>query len=198
MGVSRRVRKAPGVRARPAALAVAACLSLAAPALARTNGDGRADEYRVKAAVVYNIARFVEWPSSAFAGQGSPVVVCVIGADPFGDVLEDTLKGRTVTGRPVTIKRLPDAADGCHVVFITHSEQRRLDDLIDRLAATYSLTVSDIERFTEHGGIVGLATEGDRVRFDVNVSAAERARLTVSARVLALASAVRRTEGVGR
>ena len=179
-------------------LAVALCLAGARGSAGETPGDVRADEYRVKAAVVYNIARFVEWPSSAFAGQNEPVVVCVIGADPFGDVLEETLKGRTVLGRPVAVNRISDAVDGCHVAFIAYSEQKRVEDLLDRLGATPSLTVSDIERFTDRGGIVGLATEGHRVRFDVNVSAAEHAHLTVSARVLALASAVRRTGGPSR
>jgi hypothetical protein len=198
METSRRWMPARGVCSGAAALAAVLSLALAHGAHAGAPGDVRADEYRVKAAVVYNIARFVEWPSSAFAGQDAPVVVCVIGADPFGDVLEETLRGRTVLGRPVSVKRLTDAADGCHVAFIAYSEQKRVDDLIDRLGGTPSLTVSDIERFTDRGGIVGLATDGDRVRFDVNVSAAERASLTISARVLALASIVRRTGGPSR
>jgi len=162
---------------------------------AESGGVPSADEYRVKAAVLYNIARFVEWPASAFADAGSPVVLCIVGTDPFGGALDETLKGRTIVGRQVAIKRVADARDGCHVVFIAYSEQKRVADLLDRLGAAHALTISDIERFTERGGVVGLATAGDRVRFDVNIAAAERARLTVSARVLSLASAVRRAPG---
>jgi hypothetical protein len=157
-----------------------------------------ADEYRVKAAVLYNIARFVEWPASAFPDAASPVVLCIVGADPFGGALDETLKGRTIVGRQIAIKRVADARDGCHVVFIAYSEQKRVADLLDRLGTAHALTISDIDRFTERGGVVGLATAGDRVRFDVNIAAAERARLTVSARVLSLASAVRRTPGADR
>jgi hypothetical protein len=155
-------------------------------------GASRPDEYRVKAAILYNIARFVEWPSGAFAGEGAPVVVCVLGADPFGGVLEDTLRGRTVAGRPVTIRHVPDVVVGCHVVFIAYSEQKRVADILDRLGSAHVLSISDVERFTDRGGSVGLTTEGDRVRFHINTSAVERARLIVSARVMALASSIQR------
>jgi hypothetical protein len=175
-----------------------ACLGLCAGADGETAATSQADEYRVKAAILYNIARFVEWPAGAFADGGSPVVVCVVGADPFGALLEDALRGRTLAGRPVTIRRMQDVREGCHVVFIAYSEQRRVDDVIYRLGSAHILSISEVDRFTDRGGIIGLTTESGRVRFDINASAAERAKLTVSARLLALASSVRRAGGPAR
>jgi hypothetical protein len=152
-----------------------------------------ADEYRVKAAILYNIARFVEWPSDAFADGVSPVIVCVVGVDPFGVALDDALQGRTVKGRPVVIRRQHDPGRECHVVFIAYSEQKRIDDIIEQLGSTHVLSMSEVDRFTHRGGVIGLTTVGDRVQFDINVSAAERARLTVSSRLMALASSIHRS-----
>jgi hypothetical protein len=157
-----------------------------------------ADEYRVKAAVLYNIARFVDWPAVAFADGGSPLVVCVLGVDPFGSALDEALQGRTVKGRPVTIRRSHDLPVGCHVVFIAFSEHKRVEDIIDRLGSTPALSISEVDRFTHRGGIVGLRMDGSYVRFDINASAADRAKLTMSARLLALASSVRGGGGAGR
>jgi len=190
-----RLRHTTGTAARRIAGAgLITCLGLAGPVL---HGDASAiaaaDEYRVKAAILYNIARFVEWPSDAFADGVSPVVVCVVGVDPFGAALDDALQGRTVKGRPVAIRRLHDLGRGCHVVFISYSEQKRVDDILEQLGSTHVLSMSEVDRFTQRGGVIGLTTVGDRVRFDINVSAAERAQLTVSSRLMALASSVHRT-----
>jgi hypothetical protein len=154
-----------------------------------------ADEYRVKAAILFNLARFVEWPATAFPGPAAPLVICVVGTDPFGPVLDETLQGHTVGGRQTAVRRLPDVAAGCHVVFIASSEEKRVADILERLRGSSVLTLSELDGFTEQGGTIGLSTAGDRVRFDINASAAEAARLTVSARVMALASSVRRGAG---
>jgi hypothetical protein len=154
-----------------------------------------ADEYRVKAAVVYNIARFVDWPSAAFAEAGSPLVVCVVGVDPFGSALDDAVQARTVKGRPVEIRRSHDPGVGCHVVFIAFSEHKRVEDIIYGLGSTAALSISEVDRFTHRGGIIGLRMDGS---FDINATAADRANLTLSARLLALASSVRVAGGAGR
>jgi hypothetical protein len=189
---------APGLAGFNIARILIACLALAATVEGESATTSRADEYRVKAAFLYNIARFVDWPSAAFADGGAPVVVCVLGVDPFGTALDDALQGRTVKGRPVTIRRSHDLATGCHVVFITFSEHKRVEDIIDRLGSTPVLSISEVDRFTQRGGIIGLTMEGAYVRFDINATAADRARLTMSARLLALASSVRSAGGAGR
>jgi hypothetical protein len=189
---------APGLARFNTVRILITCLALAATAEGGSATTSRADEYRVKAAFLYNIARFVDWPSAAFADGGAPVVVCVLGVDPFGAALDDALQGRTVKGRPVTIRRSHDLATGCHVVFIAFSEHKRVEDIIDRLGSTPVLSISEVDRFTQRGGIIGLTMEGAYVRFDINATAADRARLTMSARLLALASSVRGAGGAGR
>jgi YfiR/HmsC-like len=187
---------APASSARPEALRVfITCVALAISVQGAPATTSAADEYRVKAAVVYNIARFVDWPSAAFAEAGSPLVVCVVGVDPFGSALDDALQGRTVKGRPVEIRRSHDLGVGCHVVFIAFSEHKRVEDIIYRLGSTAALSISEVDRFTHRGGIIGLRMDGS---FDINATAADRANLTMSARLLALASSVRVAGGAGR
>jgi hypothetical protein len=151
------------------------------------------DEYQVKAAFVLNLARFVQWPTAAFDTTSTPLTVCVVGADPFGSALDQMLRGRTVFGRAVAVRRGVDPADnaGCHVLYLPSSEEPRLVELLAHTKATSLLTVAEVRRFTERGGIIGLLIEDRRVRFEVNVEAAERAGLRIDARVLTLASAIR-------
>jgi hypothetical protein len=190
---------APGSSAwRNTVLVLITCLGLAATVDDAPAATSRADEYRVKAAFVYNIARFVDWPSAAFTDAGAPVVVCVLGVDPFGSALDEALRGRTVKGRPVTIRRSHDLPAGCHVVFIAFSEHKRVEDIIDHLGSTPVLSISEVDRFTQRGGIIGLTMDGSYVRFDINATAAERANLIMSARLLALAASVRGAGGAGR
>ena len=96
------------------------------------------------------------------------------------------------------ISRSHNLIPGCHVVFIAYSEQKRIDDIVSQLGTMPILSISEIDRFTDRGGIIGLTTEGDRVQFEINASAADRAKLTVSARLLAAASSVRGSGGATR
>lgn len=181
----------PSVRARAAAFTLVLIALVAGPAPAQS-APAHADEYRLKAAILYNLAKFVDWPADAFADAASPLSLCVIGADPFGPLLDDTLRGHLVAGRPVVARRIADLTSGCQVLFIAGSEKKRLPVLLDRLRGQSLLTVSEDDAFVDLGGMIGLITEGERVRFNVNADAAERARLKVSARLLALASSVKK------
>ena len=171
---------------------VLAASAVAPPSGAVAAGDARANEYQVKAAILYNLAKFVEWPADAFANATQPLAICVVGLDPFGALLDDALRGHLVSGRAATVKRLDDVKADCHVLFVAASERRRLAAIIDQIGQASVLTVSDAEGFTDVGGIIGLSVDGERVRFDINTAGAERARLRLSARLMALASAVRR------
>jgi len=164
--------------------------ALAGAALTTAPGPPRVEEYRLKAAVLYNLAKFVDWPEDAFADASAPLVVCVLGADPFGQALDDTLKGHMVGGHPAVARRIAEMAAGCHVLFV--GDIRRLPAVIDRVHDSSVLTVGESAGFVDQGGMIGLTTENDRVRFDVNLTAAERAHLKISARVMALAASVRR------
>jgi hypothetical protein len=179
--------------------AVALVLALQAQALTNAPAaDEHVDEYQVKAAVLYNIAKFVDWPADAFADAATPLVICILGVDPFGTILDDTLKGHMVGKRPVLAKRITDVTSGCHLLFVANSERRRLPSIFDRVRRTSMLTVGEAEGFADQGGMIGLATDGNRVRFDINVEAVDGARLKLSARLMALASAVRRPGETGR
>jgi hypothetical protein len=154
----------------------------------------RVDEYRLKAAVLYNLAKFVEWPDEAFADPTAPLVVCVLGVDPFGAALDDTLRGHSVGGHATVARRIADVTPGCHVLFVANSEAKRLPAILDRTRTSSVLIVGEASGFIDRGGMIGLATDDDRVRFEVNLAAADRAHLRISSRVMALASAVRRVE----
>ncbi len=179
-------------RARAALTAVAVAATAAVLAGAALPGEGAdppaADEYRVKAAIVYNLAKFVEWPADAFAAASTPLNICVLGVDPFGQALDDAFRGHLVAGRTVTLRRTAEVEPGCHLVFISGSERKRMAVLADRLRTSSVLTVSEQEGFCAIGGMIELFTEGDHVRFNLTVAAIEAARLRVSARLREIAS----------
>lgn len=155
----------------------------------------RADEYRLKAAFLFNFAKFVEWPSQTFTAQASPLTLCVLGVDPFGRVLDDTLKGRLVSGRPVVVRRIVEVEPGCHLIFISGSERKRMAVLTDQLRSTSVLTVSEEEGFNGVGGMIELFTDGDSVQFNISPAAVERSGLRASARLIALAANQRHPSG---
>src|SRR5205823_14395270 len=121
-----------------------------------THPDDHVDEYKVKAAIVYNLTKFVEWPPDAFADPAAPLVICVLGVDPFGVVLDDTLKGHVIGQHPAVARRVADVTMGCHVLFVANSEARRLPAILDRLGKTAVLTIGEVSGFVDQGGVVGL------------------------------------------
>jgi hypothetical protein len=154
----------------------------------------KASEFQVKAAYLYNFGRFVAWPSQIPAEASDVFKICVLGADPFGSTLDATLATGTIGGKSVTAKRIsrPQDIDSCRILFISTSEERHLKDVLSALDSASVLTVSDIPRFSERGGMIGFVLDGDRVRFDVNLSSAQSARLTLSSELLKVATNVRK------
>jgi hypothetical protein len=186
-------------RATPLVAVLLAGIAWLAPVAAAPAGPAaRVDEYRLKAAILYSLIKFVDWPADSFSRPADPLVICVLGTDPFGQTLDDVLRGHTVASRPIVARRVTDTTGGCHVVFTNESDPNRLAAILDRLRKSTVLTVGEADGFTGTGGMVGLATAGERVRFDINADALEAARLRVSPQVLALATAVRRSGGRGR
>ena len=145
-------------------------------------------EYEVKAAYLYNFARFIEWPSSADAPPPEALTICILGQDPFGDAFA-TIEGKKVRGRTIAVDRRPTGAspDSCNILFISASERRRLPQLLEGLSSRAILTVSEIDGFSQTGGIIRFVFDGNRVHFEINVDAADRARLTLSSKLLKLA-----------
>ena len=147
-------------------------------------------ERPIKAAFLYNLVKFVEWPAPADRG---PIILGILGKDAFGATLKQVVQGRDVDGRPLSVRYIsrPEDLRSCHVLFIAESEKDRLAEILDALKGTKALTVSEIEHFAQRGGMIHLLMENQKVRFEVNVDTVSRAGLKISARFLQLASVVR-------
>lgn len=154
--------------------------------------DSSSSEYLIKAGFIYNFAKLVDWPATAFSQPDSPIVIGILGADPFGPVIDKVLAGKKVNDHAFLIKRLKSAADAkdCHILFVSASETARINDAIRLTKSMPILTISEIPGFANRGGIINLTLEDSRVRFEVNVDAAKAADLNISSRLLALAKIV--------
>lgn len=142
-------------------------------------------EYEVKAVFLYNFARFVEWPVER--GKDAEVfVIGVLGDDPFGELLDEAVRGERVGSRRLQVKRVAgiEEATQCDQVFIARSEQHRLGEILKQLGTRPILTVSDIPQFAEQGGIVGLVSSGGRTKIRINLEAAKAAELSISSKLL--------------
>jgi len=156
-------------------------------------------EYEVKAAYLYNFGRFVRWPADVPTAQHNSFPICVLGQDPFGASLDTTIADESIKGKSVLVKRIlrPQDAVSCHILFISSSEESRLKEILTALDRTSVLTVSDMPQFTRRGGIIQFVVEANRVRFEVNLTSAERSGLTLSSQLLKVANSVRRSSQPG-
>lgn len=145
-------------------------------------------EAQIKAGFVYNFAKYIEWPAEAFFGKDGTFVMCVVGRDTLGAPL-DSLDGKTVHGHPVVVRRMGGASEdfrGCHVLFVSESEERRAASIV-RTSQAALLTVSDIDGFIDMGGGIGLVNADERIQFEINLGALQRASLKASSQLLKLA-----------
>ena len=133
-------------------------------------------EYQIKAAFLYNFAKFVDWPAEAFAGSNGKLIIGVIGDDPFGGALNQAINGKTINGRPLLVRRLRWGQDlrSCHILFISSSERQRLPQIIQSLRGASVLTVGDMGQFNQQGGIINFILEANKVRFEINSCGATR------------------------
>jgi hypothetical protein len=150
-------------------------------------------EYDVKAAYLYDFGKFVAWPAKFAASDDFPI--CVLGQDPFGPTFDATIAGETINSKKVVVNRItkPQDALSCRILFISASEESQLKEILATLDKTSVLTVSDISQFTRRGGMIQFVIDANRVRFEVNVTTAERAGLTLSSQLLKVAINVRKT-----
>jgi hypothetical protein len=178
-----------GLTAALVAAPVTTALDATAATATAAEGPG---EYEVKAALLFNFARFVEWPASSFSGADAPFVVAVVGNDPFGPALERTLSGKAIGGRPIQVRRWRKARDRgpCQILFVAASERGSLRAILDEVREQPVLTVGDMTDFATSGGIIGLVMDRNHVRFEINSTNATRAHLAISSRLLSLARVV--------
>lgn len=149
-----------------------------------------APEYKIKAAFLYNFAVLTEWPTNAFKSPTSPLVIGVLGKDPFGRVLDETMRGKRILGRKIVIKRLEkgdrNEIEKCHILFISSSEESCVEEISSPLKKLPILTVSDIDRFNNRGGIIWIKKENDEIKFRIRRNLADEATLKLSSKLLAL------------
>lgn len=146
-----------------------------------------ASEAAVKAGVVYNLGKFVEWPPERFASANAPLTLCTVGNQPLQGALA-LLQGRNVQGHPIVLRNNPrgDELRACHILYIDETANDRLESLLAHVASSPVLTVSDIEAFADQGGIVGLYQKDERVQFTINLRAARQNGLKLSSHLLRL------------
>jgi hypothetical protein len=155
----------------------------------------KASEYQVKAVFLFNFAQFVDWPAEAFPAADTPLVICVLGKDPFGSALDQTVRDERLGGRPFRIERYQsvDEIKICHILFVSQSEGDRPEVILAGLKRRPILTVSDADGFAQRGGMIRFVTDRSRIRLQLNLAATEAAHLTISSKLLRVAEIVRRT-----
>jgi uncharacterized protein DUF4154 len=165
---------------------------LAAGAGVRANESRLPAELQLKAVFLFNFAHFVDWPPQAFDHPGSPVVIGILGTDPFGKFIDEIVRGETVNGRSLVIARYRRASEivRCHVLFVSASESDRTEQILATLRGKPVLTVCDWEDFARHGGMIRFITEHNHVRLRINLDSVREANLTVSSKLLRCAEAV--------
>lgn len=175
-------------RLRLLATALLAGLHLHAGALAAAF-----DEYQVKSAFLFHFTQFVNWPDSAFSSSDSPIIIGLLGHDPFGANLDRIVRGEVVRGRQLVVKRLSSVrkAKDCHIVFVSSSETSRIRGILATLRAANVLTVGETDTFCPLGGVVNLVTQRERIGIEVNPDAAKRAGLRINSRLMKLAKLVK-------
>lgn len=149
-------------------------------------------EYEIKAAFLFNFAKFIEWPGRSFAQGDSPIIITVVGEDPFGRDLNRVVEGKNVNGRQIVVRkcRTIEELGSSHIVFISRHSSGELPRLLRSPGRESVLTVSDADNFTASGGMIQLWLDQGKVRFDINLEVAERESLKVSSKLVKLAKPV--------
>jgi len=152
----------------------------------------RASEYQLKAVFLFNFAQFVDWPAEAFPDSATPLVIGILGNDPFGETLDLTVRDERLGGRPFQVQRYRsvDEIKTCHILFISRSEGARPATILAGLQHRPILTVSDADRFAERGGMIRFVTDRSRIRLQLNLDAAQAAHLTISSKLLRAAEII--------
>jgi hypothetical protein len=180
--------------------AILCCLLLISGAAQCVRGQTTVEEYQVKAAFLFHFAQLVDWPADAVSDGDRSLNLCVFDDDPQRFELQSTLEGKLIGDRVFHIRLLsePHAIRGCNILFLSHDEGRRQPAILLGLHDQPILTVGETESFLSDGGMIRFRLEGDRIRFDINLAAADSARLKISSRLLLLATSVTGSRSMNR
>jgi len=145
-------------------------------------------EYDIKAAYLFNFSKFVEWPPHAFSNPGAPLVIGILGSDPFDGTLDRITQGEVVHGHRLVVRHCRTLGEikGCHIVFIPKAEAARVGEALAAVRGSGALTVGDSDHFVSQGGMIGFVLVGKTVRFQINVGVAQQEALAISSRLLKL------------
>jgi hypothetical protein len=173
------------------ALLRSACLALLCGTLGsmlwmRAAAGAEAAEYQVKAVFLFNFSHFVEWPPAALGTANQNFVICIMGEDPFGTRLDEAVRGEQINQHALAIRRVRSAGDAgeCQILYIARSEAIHVAAIVAALEHRGVLTVADMPQGAEHGVMIELAMENNRVRLRINVEAARAAGLSISSKLL--------------
>lgn len=147
------------------------------------------NEYALKSVFLYNFCHFIEWPESAFSSPNEPLIIGIVGDDPFGSLLKEAVQGESYHNHPIAIEhyRGPKDIKHCHLLFVSRSESSRLDAILSAVASQSVATVGETDDFLNHGGMISLPTDRNRVHLKVNPTAMRAANLSVSSKLLRVA-----------
>jgi|SRR5450631_16647 hypothetical protein len=189
---------AAGTRICPPQLRTLAAILLACSLAMPMSADADEDRaaYQVKAAFLYNFAKFVEWPAETFKNAGAPIHLCVLGTTPLSWMLEETVRNKNVDGRALSVRGFStvNLAADCQILFVSASEQKHLRAILESTKSSDVLTVGETNSFVDEGGVVGFNLDHGRIHFDINLQAAQLQRLRISSKLLSLATSVKKAQ----
>ena len=191
-------------RSRVSGVVLALALSiqcLFAAGASNSAGDAVvATEEQVRAAFLYQLAQYADWPPESFAAEAAPMRFCILGADDLAATLQNIVSGKRIQGRPIAVSVVRDTAElaGCHVGFIGFTREKKLRETFSKWSYPPVLLVGEASHFAELGGMVNLVIDSGRVSFEINLSIAGRARLQFRSQLLRLARIVGAKEGAGQ
>jgi hypothetical protein len=154
-------------------------------------------EYQLKAVFLYNFTQFVEWPEQTFPSSQAPMVIGILGPDPFGNYLEEIIAGEKINGHPLRIKRFRtvEEIDACQILFINLPDTKKRDQAVNRLKGRNILTVSDAPDFMQGGGMIRFFTRQDKIKLEVNLEAAKAENIVLSSKLLRLVEIFKSRQG---
>jgi hypothetical protein len=164
-------------------------VSLAIACTSTARADESTQEYKVKAAFIVNFARFIEWPSDAFANDDAPIIIATVGTDPFNGALEQAVAGKKIGRRSIEVRHFdsPDKIKDCQILFVPQTDSETTDRILRRTSGMHILSIGDDENFTAAGGAIRFFTADSKMRFEISLTATDRAKLTISSKLLKLA-----------
>jgi hypothetical protein len=151
-------------------------------------------EYQIKAIFLFNFAQFVQWPAEAFPATDTPLVIGILGEDPFGSYIDEAVQGERINDRPIVIRRFKSVEEvgTCHILYISNSEAGQIDQIMTKVKGRSILTVSDMDEFGHRGGMIRFLIRENRVQLRINVESAKAAGLKISSKLLRPAEIVSR------